>query len=347
MASSAENTAIVYTSHGGPEVLHPVRRPIPAPGQGEVRVRVHVSGVNPTDWKTRSGASAPGGAHGLAPHVPNQDGAGVIDALGPGVHGREAGQRVWLWEAAWQRAEGTAQQYLTIPARQAVPLPDGASFDLGASLGIPALTAHRALTLAADGPRQLGPGALSGRRILVAGGAGAVGNAAIQLARWAGAQVAATVSSGEKADLARAAGAQHVINYRGSDAAAQIRAVFPDGAHLIVEVAPAANAALDLAVIAPGGTVAFYANNGGDDLRLPVRALMAPNLAWHGLLVYTVTGAQKDQAVADVSAAVAAGALRVGRDAGLPLHRYPLEHTGDAHAAVEAGAVGKVLIDVP
>ena len=335
------NSAIVYDEAGGPQVLRLVTRPIPRPGRGEVRVRVRVSGVNPTDWKSRT--SAAGGSE----QVPNQDGAGVIDAVGPGVNAERIGQRVWLWEAAWQRTEGTAQQYLTIPARQAVQLPDDASFDLGASLGIPALTAHRALTLAEGGPARLEPGTLAGRRILVAGGAGAVGNAAIQLARWAGAQVAATVSGERKAALARAAGAQHVINYRDGDAADQIRGALGGGADLIVEVAPAVNAELDAAVLAGGGTVAFYANNGGDELRLPVRALMMPNLAWHGLLVYTVTREQKDNAVADVVAAVAAGALRVGEEVGLPLHRYPLERTADAHAAVEGSAVGKVLIDVP
>lgn len=348
-SNPTQNSAIVYTRGGGPEVLRLVIRPIPQPGPGEVRVRVRVSGVNPTDWKSRSSASARPGeqAEAQTEQVPNQDGAGVIDALGPGVRERAVGQRVWLWEAAWRRTQGTAQQYLTIPARQAVPLPDGADFELGASLGIPALTAHRALTLAADGPRRLEPGSLAGRRVLVAGGAGAVGNAAIQLARWAGAQVAATVSGPGKAALARAAGAQHVVNYRDGDAADQIRAALAGGAHLVVEVAPAVNARLDAEVIAPGGTVAFYANDGGDELHLPVRALMAANLAWHGLLVYTVTGEQKDHAVADVSAAVAAGALRVGQDAGLALHRYPLERAADAHAAVEGGAVGKVLIDVP
>jgi NADPH2:quinone reductase len=336
--------AVIYSHTGDSQVLRVVQRPVPEPGAGEVRVRVRISGVNPTDWKSRRGSMGP---VRFAEQVPNQDGAGTIDAVGPDVPADRVGQRVWLWEAAWQRTEGTAQQYLTIPVRQAVALPEHASFDLGASLGIPALTAHRALTLAEGGPVRLAPGALAGRRILVAGGAGAVGNAAIQLARWAGASVAATVSGEDKAALARAAGAQHVVNYRERDAADQIRGALGGGADLIVEVAPAVNAELDLAVLAGGGTVAFYADNGGDELRLPVRALMMPNLSWRGLLVYTVTREQKDNAVADVSAAVDAGALRVGPDAGLPLHRFPLERTGDAHAAVEGGAVGKVLIDVP
>jgi NADPH:quinone reductase len=333
--------AIVYKRPGGPEVLELVERPVPEPEAGQLRVRVHVSGVNPTDWKSR-------GRDGVlaAPQVPNQDGAGVVDAVGEGVDGARVGQRVWLWEAAWQRADGTAQEYVTLPEHQAVPLPDHASFELGASLGIPALTAHRALTVADGGPDRLGPGALAGRTVLVAGGAGAVGNAAIQLARWSGATVVTTVSSPAKAALARAAGAHHVVDYRAQDAVAAIRDLLPNGADIVVEVAPAANAELDLAVLAPGGTVAFYANNGGDQVTLPIRELMAPNLRWQGILVYTVPEAVKSNAVADVAAAVDQGAFRVGEDAGLPLHLFPLEKTADAHHAVEHNAVGKVLVQV-
>ena len=335
--------AIEYTAHGGPEVLTLVERPVPEPGAGEVRVRVHVSGVNPTDWKRR--AASRGGEMG-GPVVPNHDGAGFIDAVGPGVDASRVGERVWLWLAQWQRSDGTAQDYVVIAARQAVALPEGASLELGASLGVPALTAHRALTLAAGGPYRLAPGALGGRTVLVAGGAGAVGNAAIQLGRWAGARVVATVSSPEKAVLATAAGAQRVVNYRDEDAVAQIRAFAPDGVDLVVEVAPGRNAALDLAVLAPGGTVAYYAADGDGTLSLPVGEAMGNNYAWHGLLLYTITEAQKDAAVADVSAAVASGALRVGAEAGLPLHRFPLERSADAHRAVQDGAVGKVLIDL-
>jgi NADPH2:quinone reductase len=336
--------AMVYSEHGGPEVLRLVDRPVPEPGPGEVRVRVQVSGVNPTDWKTRRGSRGGPPAGDL---VPNQDGAGVVDAVGPGDHPRRVGERVWLWEAAWQRADGTAQEYVVVPARQAVPLPEGASFDLGASLGIPALTAHRCLTVAEGGPDRLAPGTLAGRTVLVAGGAGAVGNAAIQLARWAGAEVVTTVSSPEKARLAAAAGAQHTVNYRTGDAAEAIRTAAPDGVHLVVEVAPGANAAIDQAVLASAGTVAVYATEPGTgDLTLPVFPLMARNVRYQFVLVYTVPAEAKAHAVEDVCAAVSAGAIRVGKDAGLPLHRYPLERAADAHAAVEAGAVGKVLIDV-
>ncbi|WP_329131070.1 NADPH:quinone reductase [Streptomyces sp. NBC_01476] len=331
--------AIIYTTSGSSDVLSLADRPQPEPGPGEVRVRVWLSGVNPTDWKVRQNASPD------AEQVPNQDGAGVIDAVGPGVPENRIGERVWIWEAAYKRAGGTAQEYVTLPSRQAVALPEHASFELGASLGIPALTAHRLLTVADGGPQRLAVGALDGRTVLVAGGAGAVGNAAIQLARWAGATVITTVSSAEKAALATAAGAHHVVNYRERDAAAEIRRIAPDGVHIVAEVAPGANAALDVAVTAPDAVVAFYADDSGT-MTVPVRPSMFTNIRWQGVLVYTVPRTAKDHAVAAVTAAVADGAVRVGEEAGLPLHRFPLARTGDAHAAVEAGAVGKVLVEV-
>jgi NADPH2:quinone reductase len=327
--------AIRYSETGGSEVCRLSDRPAPGPAAGEVLVRVAVSGVNPTDWKL------------AFPEVtPNQDGAGTIEAVGPGVDPGRVGQRVWIWEAAWQRADGTAAEYVALPARQAVALPAGASFDLGASLGIPALTAHRCLTVGVQSPDRLAPGALDGAVVLAAGGAGAVGNAAIQLARWAGATVLSTVSGPEKAALARAAGAQHVINYRTGDAAAEIRSLAPAGVDIVVEVNPHANAGLVTAVAGPNATVAAYANDDADEVTLPVRALMIRNVQYQFVLVYTVPDAAKAAAVADVAAAVAAGAVRVGDDAGLPLHRFALADAGKAHDAVEGGAVGKVLIDV-
>ena len=331
--------AIVYTVKGGPDVLRLVERPVPEPGPGEVRVRVVVSGVNPTDWKMRLSAD-PG-----AEQVPNQDGAGVIDAVGPGVPDDRIGDRVWLWEAAYRRTGGTAQEFVTLPSRQAVTLPDHASFDLGASVGIPAITAHRCLTVAEAGPERLGDGALFGRTVLVAGGAGAVGNAAIQLAVWAGATVLTTVSSPEKEALARAAGAHHVVDYRQQDAAERMRELAPSGVDIVVEVAPAANAALDLAVVGSDAVVAFYAND-AETAAVPVRPSMVANLRWQGVMVYGVPTAAKDHAVAAVSSALFEGALRAGPEAGLPFHRFPLARTAEAHTAVRSGAVGKVLIDV-
>jgi NADPH:quinone reductase len=336
--------AIVYSEAGGPDVLRLVERPIPEPALGEVRVAVAVSGVNPTDWRARRGS-----ASGRLPYpevVPNQDGAGTIDAVGPGVAHSRVGERVWLWEATWQRANGTAQEYVILPERQAVRLDDGVSFDVGASLGIPALTAHRCLTVSELGQRRLVPGALARQTVLVAGGAGAVGHAAIQLARWAGARVIATVSSDEKARLARAGGADEVVNYRSGEAVDELRRIAPDGVDVVVEVAPAANAGLDLAALAPSGTVAVYSTGSGEGLELSTWELMRRNVRYQFVLVYTVPTAAKVQAVADVASAAADGALAVGVDAGLPLHRFPLERTADAHAAVEAGAVGKVLIDL-
>ena len=336
---------VVYSHTGGPEVLRLVERPVPEPGPGEVRVKMQVSGVNPTDWKARRGSRAGAGLP-FPELVPNQDGAGTIDAAGEGVPTGRVGERVWLWEAAWQRADGTAQELVVIPSRQAVRLPDAASMDVGASLGIPALTAHRCLTVSELGPRKLTPGALHGQTVLVAGGAGAVGHATIQLARWAGARVMSTVSSDEKARLALAAGAEHAVNYRIGEAADEIQALAPKGIDVIVEVAPVGNAALDVAVLAPNGTVAVYATDGGNDLELNVRELMSRNLRYQFVLVYTVSAPTKDQAVSDVAAAVDDGALDVGEHVGLPLHRFSLERTADAHDAVEHGAVGKVLIDI-
>ncbi len=337
--------AIVHTVTGGADVLSLADRPVPEPGPGEVRVKVAVSGVNPTDWKARASA-APGQPLAFAEAVPNQDGSGVIDAVGPGLDPARAGQRVWLWDAAWQRAGGTAQEYLVLPGRQAAALPPSASFDVGASLGIPALTAHRCLTVHDGGPDRLGPGTLAGLTVLVAGGAGAVGHAAIQLARWSGATVLSTVSGPAKAALARAAGADHVLNYREQDVAADVRRVAPAGADIIVEVAPQLNASIDVPVVARDGTVAMYANDGARELTVSAWELMRVNARYQFVLTYTTPRAAKDHAVSDVTAAVAAGALPVGAAAGLPLHRFPLSRTGDAHDAVQAGAVGKVLIDV-
>jgi NADPH2:quinone reductase len=337
--------AIVYDHPGDSEVLELRDRPVPEPGPGEVRVRVAVSGVNPTDWKGRR-TPYPGTPEG-AELVPNQDGAGVVDAVGEGVDPGLVGRRVWLWEAARQRVGGTAQEYTVVPADHAVPLPDGADFDLGASLGVPAITAHRCLTIAEGGPERLAPGSLDGRTVLVAGGAGAVGHAAIELACWAGATVLTTVSGPEKAELARRAGAQHVIDYRDEDATEAVRRIAPDGVHVIVEVAPAQNAELDSAVVAVNGAIAIYANNGGSTATLPVRDNMVRNARWQFVLIYSMPDAAKEHAVEAVSAAVADGALRVGAEAGLPLHRYRLEETAAAHDAVENGVVGKVLVDVP
>jgi NADPH2:quinone reductase len=333
--------AVVYTENGPSSVLHLVELPDPVPGPGEVVVRLVRAGVNPTDWKFRAGLMAK--AHDQV--SPGQDGAGTVESVGEGVTGLAVGDRVWLRMAQHGRPIGTAAELTVQPADQVALLPDGASYDLGASLGVPALTAHRALSFASvDG--RVRPGSLSGCTVLVAGGAGAVGNAAIQLAVWAGATVVTTVSSDAKAALARAAGAHHVVDYTTEDVAARVREVAPDGVELSVEVAPAQNFALDLDVVANLGTIAFYANNGGDEVLMPVRPEFSKIVRVLGILLYPVGAVALRAGAEDVTAAVAAEALAVGEEAGVPLHHFPLAETAAAHDAVENGAVGKVLLDL-
>jgi NADPH:quinone reductase len=319
--------AATYRQTGGSDVLEITEIDTPAPGAGEVRVRITAAGVNPTDWKSRAGAT-----RGLdfPFQVPGQDGAGVVDAVGEGVDAARVGERVWVYFAAWKRQYGTAAEYAVVPSEQAVPLPSGARDELGASLGIPALTAYHCLR--ADGP-------IDGRTVLVAGGAGAVGHAAIELAKWSGARVIATASNAEKAQLSTDAGADVVVNYRDPDAADQVRAAAPEGVDRIVELALGPNLGLDLAAIAPHGTISIYADD-QDRTEIPVRALMTPNLTLAFVLVYTIPRPALRAAVDGVAQAVAAGALTP-----LPVHRYPLAETAAAHDAVQDGAVGKVLIE--
>lgn len=335
--------AIIYSSHGDSSVLTPADSAPAEPGPGEVRVRVAVSGVNPTDWKARAATAR---LDVLGEIVPNQDGAGVVDAVGEGVTNLAVGDRVWLYLAQYERPTGTAQEQTVVPADRAVRLPDGIDFAVGASLGVPAMTAHRALTVHENGPARLHPGALAGRTVLVAGGAGAVGHAAIQLAHWAGATVLTTVSSPQKAALARAAGATHVIDYTTEDVVARVRDIAPGGVDHIVEVSIARNAAIDAAVAANHASVAYYADDGGHTFEMDTRPTFAKNLRLQGVLLYTVGSKAWDAAAADITAALEDGALPVGEEAGLPLTWFPLAETAQAHDAVEAGTVGKVLIRV-
>jgi NADPH:quinone reductase len=303
----------------------------PAPGPGEVLVRVRLSGVNPTDWKARTSAQRiPGVNHGFGWVVPNQDGAGEIEAVGDGVNTSRIGQRVWLYNAQWERQQGTAAQWIALPSEQAVPLPGNASFELGAGLGIPAMTAHYCL---------FADGGLNGASVLVHGGAGAVGHAAIELARHAGARVAATVSSSEKARLATAAGAELVLNYRTQVVSDAVRAWAPDGVQRVVEVDLDHNFQTDAAVVAPGGVISSYVSN-----KAPISppwALWHLNAALRFVLVYTISDAARRQAVDGITAALEAGALSA-----LPAIRFPLGETAAAHDAVQGGAMGKILIDV-
>ncbi|HEY3527754.1 MAG TPA: NADPH:quinone reductase [Nocardioides sp.] len=335
--------AVVYSKLGDSSVLEVAERDLPTPHWGEVRVRMAVAGVNPTDWKFRAGATA--SELPFDEVAPGQDGAGVVDKVGNGVYDLKAGDRVWVFLAQHDRPLGTATEYTVLPQARVVRL-GSASYDVGASLGVPAMTAHRALTVHEDGPDRLSPESLEGRVVLVTGGAGAVGHAAIQLAVWAGATVISTISSDEKAALATAAGAHHVTNYRTGEPAAEIKAIAPDGVDLVVDVAIIQNADLVAQVLKPRGAVSAYANTGGTEVTLPVRPLMALNARLQFILLYTVGEEALLAAADDVATAVADGALEVGEDAGLPLIRFPLEETAAAHDAVENGAVGKVLIDV-
>ncbi|MEU0510101.1 MULTISPECIES: NADPH:quinone reductase [unclassified Amycolatopsis] len=297
------------------------------PGRGEVRVRISLSGINPSDVKRRDGRT-PSRIDGF--QVPHMDGVGRIDAVGPGVAPDRVGQRVWLWMAALSSPWGTAAEQCVVPHEQAVPLPDHVPDELGASLGVPALTAH--LCLFPDGPLQ-------GTDVLVAGGAGAVGHFAIELAKWAGARVATTVSSPAKAELASQAGADLVVNYRTEDAITRIRA-FSDGINRVVEVAPAANWELDTAVCATGARIVAYSVD-RPTLELPLLPSLTSLVTIRFLLVYSAPRDAVIEAAREVTAAAAAGALTP-----LPVHSFSLARIAAAHEAVEAGVTGKVIIDL-
>jgi NADPH:quinone reductase len=317
--------AAVYDRHGSAaDVLRVTEMDKPEPGPGEVRVRIELSGVNPTDWKSRSGAT-PRPINGF--QVPHHDGAGVIDAVGEGVDQGRIGQRVWTWLAATSRW-GTAAEWSVVPSRQAVLLPAVASAELGASLGVPAMTAHRCLF--ADGP-------VEGKNVLVAGGAGAVGHFAIELAKYFGARVAATVSGPEKAELASRAGADLVVNYREPGAAERLQSFAPK-MDRIVELALGTNLELDLAVSGPQTHIVDYAAEPSDPV-LPVRRCMTANVTLRFVLLYGFPDPALDQGAADITAAVEAGALTE-----LPITRFPLERVAAAQDAVQAGAVGKVVV---
>ena len=319
--------AAVYTRTGAArDVLRLEEVDRPEPAAGEVRVRVCVSGVNPTDYKTRSGATARP-IDGF--QIPNQDGAGIVDAVGESVDPARVGQEVWIWFAATRRW-GTAAQWTVVPQEQAVPLPAGASMDLGASLGVPAMTAHRCLH--ADGP-------ITGKSVLVAGGAGAVGHFAIELARHDRARVATTVSSTDKARLAAAAGADLVVNYRKDDARERLRR-FAAPMDRIVEVNLAANLELDLSLSGATTTIVTFAAT-AEDPALPVRACMNANVTLRFVLLYGVPKDELTRAADDINRAIVAGALTE-----LPVHRFSFDDIAAAHEAVEAGIVGKVLVDI-
>jgi NADPH:quinone reductase len=323
----------IYYDRQGParDVLRFGEIPRPRVGAGEVLVRVHVSAVNPSDVKNRTGFVGP---MRHARVVPHQDGAGVVEAVGAGVTAERVGERVWIYEAQTGRAAGTAAEYVAVPAQNAVPLPEGVPFEVGATLGVPAMTAHRCLF--ADGD-------LDGRRVLVHGGAGAVGTAAIQLATWSGARVVATVRQAEQVDAARRAGAEAVLVSGSADTANLRTALGGCGADRIVDVALTENLDVDLAALADGGVISAYATTSpSDEVRLPMVRAMVANAAVRFVYVYTVPAQGKAAAVADIGDCLRNGGLRPRIGLVVPLAR-----TVEAHLAVEAGAAaGRVLIRV-
>jgi len=325
--------AVWYETKGAArDVLTVGELPTPQPGPGELLVRVRASGVNPSDTKGRGGAR--GNTAMPFPRItPHQDGAGEVVASGsPELAGR-VGQRVWFYEAQLGRAFGAAAEYVALPAHQVLPLPDGVSFEAGASLGVPAMTAHRCVF--ADGP-------VDGKVVLVTGGAGAVGRYAIQFAKLGGARVIATVSRDDQAASARAAGADLVLNRRTDDLAAGIRAFtgVGRGVDRVVEVAFGANLELTLQVLAPRGVVATYSSDAVPEPTLPYWPLVMLDATVRFVLVYVMDRAAHEAAAAAIGEALATG--RLSADIGAA---YPLERIAEAHEAVEGErVVGKVIV---
>ncbi|MGW0869676.1 NADPH:quinone reductase [Streptomyces sp. NPDC002740] len=312
------------------DVLRGGELPDPRPGPGEVRVRVTVSGVNPGDTKKRGGWL--GSSMPYPRVIPHSDAAGVVDAAGSGVDARRVGQRVWVYGAQSYRAFGTAAQYTVVPDQQAVPLPDHLGDELGASLGIPGITAHRAVF--ADGP-------VDGRIVLVHGVLGGVGSLAAQLALWGGATVIGTVRRGGDLDRVDPAVVPHTVALDCGDPASAIRAHAPDGVHRVVEVSLSANADLDNAVTALDAVIAAYGTH-ADRTELPFWPLLFHNVTLRLLGSDDFPAEAKRQAARDLTAAAAVGALTV--DIG---DRFPLADIAEAHDRVDAGGRGRVLVTVP
>lgn len=315
------------------EVLRVGERPLPTPAAGEVRVRIRVSAVNPSDTKSRSGLRVREMPFPLV--IPHQDGAGTVDAVGDGVDPSRVGERVWVYEANLGRPFGTAAQYTTVPAHKAVLLPDRVGFDAGACLGIPAMTAHRCVF--ADGP-------VSGRTVLVQGGAGAVGYYAVQMAKLGGARVIATVSRDAQAERAREAGADEVVNYRTEDVVARVRALCGAQAPLdrVVEVAFGANLRTDIDLLRPGAVIATYASDANPEPAVPFWPMLSKDLTVRFVLVYAMPDEAHAQAARWIGEALARGQLRHQ-----VFRHFALDDVAAAHEATESMSnVGKVLVDV-
>ncbi|MEU9182596.1 NADPH:quinone reductase [Streptomyces sp. NPDC048550] len=312
------------------EVLQFGELPDPTPGLGEVRVRVTVSGANPGDTKKRRGWT--GSAMPYPRVIPHSDAAGIIDAVGDGVDARRVGTRVWVYGAQSYRPFGTAAQYTVVPGDLAVPLPDHLSDDLGASLGIPGITAHR--TVFGDGP-------VDGKLVLVNGVLGGVGSLAAQLARWGGATVIGTVRRSTELNRIDPAVVSHAVALDSGAPAAAIRAHAPDGVDRIIEVALSDNADLDDAVAANGAVIAAYATR-DDRTEIPFWTLLFNNVTLRLLGSDDFPAEARRQAARDLTAAAAVGALTV--DVG---DRFPLADIAEAHDRIDAGGRGRVLIDTP
>lgn len=306
--------------------------PDPQPGPGEVRVRIASSGVNPSDVKRRAGNLGQTIAYPRI--IPHSDGAGVIDAVGESVPRSRIGERVWLWNAQWRRADGTCAEFCCVPGSLACRLPDDVAFEAGACMGIPAMTAHRAV---------FSNGKVDGKTILVTGGAGAVGHYAVQIAKWGGACVIATVSSEHKAALVRAAGADDIINYRNEDVAARVHKMTGgSGVDHIVEVDFGANIQTSAKVLKPNGTIAAYASSRVPEPVLPYYPLMTNGVGIDLVFVYILPPEHRAAALADLGTMLDSGFLRHNIGA-----RFTLEQTVAAHEAQESGnIVGNIVINI-
>jgi len=313
------------------DVLRVGEQPDPLPGKGEVRVRLRASGLNPSDVKARAGSRPV-----IPPLViPNSDGAGTIDRVGTGVSRKRMGERVWVYNGQWQRPCGTSAQYIVLPSAQAVVLSKKLSYQQGACLGIPVMTAHRCLF--ADGP-------IRNRSVLVTGGAGVVGHYAVQLARWAGARVIATVSSGDKAAHAKKAGAHAVINYQTEDPAERLRELTSGaGIDRVVDVEFGANLPAYVKALRPDAVVATYASMKVPEPKLPFYDLMRLNFTLRMVFVYTMPEAAKARALTDIARWVGTGRPKFTIAA-----RCPLREIVTAHELVESGdKIGHVILDIP
>ncbi|HWM04036.1 MAG TPA: NADPH:quinone reductase [Actinophytocola sp.] len=311
------------------DVLQVGELPDPLPGAGEVRVRVRLSGINPGDTKKRRGWL--GSSMPYPRVVPHSDAAGVIDTVGEGVDAARLGERVWVHGAQSYRAFGTAAQYVVVPECLTVRLPEGVSDEVGACLGIPGITAHRAV---------FGDGPVHGQVVLVHGILGAVGSLAGQLARWGGATVIGTVRATADLEEAEGSGVDHLVALDGADPAAQIRAVSPHGVHRIVEVSLSDNVDLDASVAGVGTVIAAYAT-GDPRPSLPFWPMLFDNVTLRLLGSDDFPVEAKRHAASDLTAAADAAALTVRTEDPLPLDRI-----ADAHERVDAGTRTRILLDV-